>query len=272
MLIMTGAVIIAVGGMDGSKAAEFDSHTAANASVADARRETQILTRFNADAQLRGYDLTVVVDGDKAALGGAVDSEAARNLAGQIATDAGSIRHVDNRIRVDAKLVSPRHTGSTPVLDAAMDDAALATAVKSRLLWNEHTEGLAIRVDTRAGRVTLAGSAISYAERDMAGIVAGNTAGVVHVDNELVLTDQVRPVVTGEDSTVPSDSWITSRVKSSLMLTRGISRSGIGVTTSNGIVSLRGLVASKAERELAMQVAQDVRGVKQVDADGLGVG
>jgi hyperosmotically inducible protein len=276
-LIMTSAVALVVSGMDGSKAAEVDSHAATNTPVTDARRETQILTRFNADAQLRGYDLTVIVDGDQAALGGVVDTDVARQLAGQVATDAAGIKHVDNRIRVDAGAVPPARTRTVRSADTIAGDATISAAVKSRLLWNAHTEGLDIRVDTREGRVTLAGNAISYAERDVAGIVAGNTDGVINVNNELALTDQPRPVVqTGRDSEKsgmsPTDSWITSRVKSSLQLTRGISRSAIAVTTRRGVVSLSGTVASEADRELAMRVAQDTRGVKDVDADGLTAG
>jgi osmotically-inducible protein OsmY len=270
--VMVGVVAFAACGVHESLAADPGAYAATDTQVTNARRETQILTRFNTDAQLRGYDLTVIVDGARAALGGTVESDAARNLAGQIATGAGGIRQVDNGIRVHANASSSQRKGETPHLDAALADAAIAAAVKSRLLWNAHTEGLDIRVDTSEGKVTLAGSTISYAERDMAGIVAGNTDGVVHVDNELILTSQPRPVTMGESGKAPTDAWITSRVKSSLLLTRGISRSGIGVTTSNGVVLLRGVVASKAERELATQVAQDVRGVKQVDADGLGVG
>jgi hyperosmotically inducible protein len=51
-----------------------------------------------------------------------------------------------------------------------------------------------------------------------------------------------------------------------------MSRFDIAVTTSNGIVTLKGMVDSKAGRELAMEVAQDVPGVKRVDAAGLTVG
>ena len=69
-----------------------------------------------------------------------------------------------------------------------------------------------------------------------------------------------------------SDAWITSRVKSSLMFTRGVSSFDITVTTVNGVVSLNGMVDSTAERELAVRVAQDVRGVKKVEASGLKAG
>ncbi len=53
------------------------------------------------------------------------------------------------------------------------------------------------------------------------------------------------------------------------MFTRGVSSFDIGVTTLNGVVSLKGVVDSAAERELAVRVARDVRGVKKIDAGEL---
>jgi hyperosmotically inducible protein len=69
-----------------------------------------------------------------------------------------------------------------------------------------------------------------------------------------------------------TDSWITSKVKSSLVFTRGVNGFAITVTTLNGTVSLQGVVDSAAERELAVRVTRDIRGVLKVDAQGLKVG
>jgi len=149
--------------------------------------------------------------------------------------------------------------------------------VRSRLLWNTHTEDLDVQIDTREGNVTLRGNAISYAERDIAGIVAAGTNGVSGVSNDLVLTDQARPIARpGSDRTAsqaaPADAWITSRVQSSLALTRGVSATAIAVSTRRGVVSLSGSVPTQADRDVVVQVAQDTRGVKDVVAVGLTAG
>lgn len=81
---------------------------AKNEQVMDARREMQILTSFNDDSQLHAYDLTVIVDGSMAAIGGAVESEFARDLAARLALGADGIEHVDNRIRIDASALPPQ--------------------------------------------------------------------------------------------------------------------------------------------------------------------
>jgi osmotically-inducible protein OsmY len=48
-----------------------------------------------------------------------------------------------------------------------------------------------------------------------------------------------------------------------------VSAFAINVETSRGVVSLTGIVNSAAERARAIQVAQDVGGVRRVDARNL---
>jgi len=66
-----------------------------------------------------------------------------------------------------------------------------------------------------------------------------------------------------------SDTWITSKVKSSFLADDSISGLDIKVETNKGVVSLSGVVPSDAERDLAVQKAKTIKGVKAVSADGL---
>ncbi|MNP74051.1 Osmotically-inducible protein Y precursor [compost metagenome] len=66
-----------------------------------------------------------------------------------------------------------------------------------------------------------------------------------------------------------ADSWITTKVKSTLMYSSNVSGSAISVSTNGGIVTLSGLVASGVERDLAIELAQNVRGVKSVRSSEL---
>jgi len=276
-LALGTAVGLVFGGVGTCGAIEESATRAMSDQVINAHREAQILVKFSNTPELRAYDLIVLVDGDKAALGGAVDSDAAGKLAERIAFAAEGILRVENKIRIDPDAVPKHHGAADRSADMIAADAAISASVKSRLQWNVHTEDLDARIDTREGAVTLDGSTISYAERDMAETIARNTVGVVTVNNALVLSHEPRPVAWRDrdgdrDGKPPSDTWITSKVKSSLQFTRGMRRFDIGVTTSNGVVSLSGVVDSEAVRELAMQVAQDIHGVRQVDAGGLTVG
>ncbi|HEX4481791.1 MAG TPA: BON domain-containing protein [Rudaea sp.] len=66
-----------------------------------------------------------------------------------------------------------------------------------------------------------------------------------------------------------TDTWITTKVKAELATTKGISSNDISVTTKNGIVTLSGVVASKAQVQKSVAVAKAVKGVHSVDSAAL---
>jgi hyperosmotically inducible protein len=66
-----------------------------------------------------------------------------------------------------------------------------------------------------------------------------------------------------------TDSWITTKVKTQLMATKGIPSTDISVTTTNGVVTLSGVVDSKAQVQKSVAVAKGIKGVQKVDATAL---
>ena len=60
-----------------------------------------------------------------------------------------------------------------------------------------------------------------------------------------------------------NDSWISSQVKSRLVLQTGLKANRVNVNTTRGSVYLMGIV-TKEEAEKATAIAQKVRGVKRV--------
>jgi hyperosmotically inducible periplasmic protein len=70
---------------------------------------------------------------------------------------------------------------------AYVDDAAITTAVKAKLLEDKTTGGLSINVDTLNGTVALSGFAKSNAEKAQAEAIARNTKGVRSVRNNLIV-------------------------------------------------------------------------------------
>jgi len=65
------------------------------------------------------------------------------------------------------------------------------------------------------------------------------------------------------------DSAITTKVKSSFVADPIVSALAINVETTKGVVHLQGIVNNEQERQRAIQLAQAVGGVKQVDARNL---
>ena len=60
-------------------------------------------------------------------------------------------------------------------------------------------------------------------------------------------------------------------MKSSLIYSRNLDGLNIKVDTKEGLVTLNGVVANFAEKELAVEIARNIRGVKGVNADALKV-
>lgn len=74
------------------------------------------------------------------------------------------------------------------------------------------------------------------------------------------------------DSNEPvTDSWITTKVKADLLASSNVSGTATEVTTVNGVVTLKGNVATKAEHDKAVMTAKGIKGVKRVDATALKV-
>ena len=66
-----------------------------------------------------------------------------------------------------------------------------------------------------------------------------------------------------------SDTWITTKVKSTLLAEDATPGMDIEVETKDGVVSLSGTVATEAEKEAAIAKAKGIKGVRDVAADGL---
>jgi hyperosmotically inducible protein len=80
------------------------------------------------------------------------------------------------------------------------------------------------------------------------------------------------PRATTSNETIPdkaADGWITTKVKSEFATTSGVDATDISVDTHDGMVTLKGQVASSAEKMKAERVARSVKGVKSVDTSGL---
>jgi hyperosmotically inducible protein len=66
-----------------------------------------------------------------------------------------------------------------------------------------------------------------------------------------------------------SDTWITSKVKSTFLADSNLSGIDIKVETNKGVVTLSGVVTTSAERDLAIAKAGEIKGVKAVAAEAL---
>ena len=174
-----------------------------------------------------------------------------------------------------------------------VSDAAITSAVKTKLLGDPDVSGLKIDVDTKNGVVTLAGTVHSAAERAEAIRLARNTTGVKSVTSKLVMgtaattgrtdkddklkveikddtkesADKVKDATKkGADKTgdVLTDAAITTAVKTKFLADTKVGGLKIDVDTKDGVVTLTGNVKSAAEKAEALRLANTTKGVKSV--------
>ena len=273
--LKTLALATATAGLIGL--APFAAHAAqsdTSRELSEARQEGSIWTAFALNRHLNPFTIDVDVENGSAKLTGKVETDVERDLAEQIALGIDGVKEVDNQLTLDPAFEAK--ASREPSLSQRFDDATLAATVKSKLLWNSNTEGLDIKVSAANGTVSLTGSAQSAEAKELAGRLAANTDGVREVNNLLsvsALDSTAAKVQSAADDTAAaiSDAWITSKVKSSFIYSRNLDGLNISVDTQKGMVSLSGSVLSNAEKQLAIETARNIRGVRGVDADALRV-
>ncbi len=105
--------------------------------------------------------------------------------------------------------------------------------------------------------VLLTGQTPFSAARDRVVEIARTTPGVEKVYNEITISSP------SAFTTRTSDTWITTKVRSAMLSTKGLHSSKIKVVTENGIVYLMGNVAAD-QADLAVDCTRRVYGVQKV--------
>jgi hyperosmotically inducible protein len=162
---------------------------------------TAVKAKFAADDVVKAYKIDVDTKDRVVTLTGAIDSSAAKERAVQLARTTDGVNNV-----VDNMTVSPGATPTTGIDDPlqqkaregaakagdatgrtgeVMGDAAITTAVKTKLLGDPSVSGLKIDVDTTNGVVTLTGNVPNAAEKTRAIELARETSGVKSVTDKL---------------------------------------------------------------------------------------
>jgi hyperosmotically inducible protein len=263
MRSLAAAAALMVAGSGTALAGDFDGLTQ---EAKDAYRHGQIWATYATTPLLEARDIDVDVEGDAVTLTGVVETVGEKNLAGLIADGTDGIDTVHNRLRVDPELVVV--TTMTPMRSYAqmVADAELAANIDAMLLWNQYTDGLDINVSARNGVATLTGVADTPAAKKRAADIAMEAQGIKAVINNLTVDGDAGNTVADVD-----DDWIEEKIENTYLFSGAVNSALVEVDADNGTVMLDGKVANAYQRERAIQLAQDTRGVTRVDASGLSV-
>jgi osmotically-inducible protein OsmY len=165
----------------------------------------------------------------------------------------------------------PEGLESPPMSTHPVTDAYLKGQIVSSLALNPYVSAYDIKVQVENGIAYLSGKVNTSVERDIALEVARGVDGLVDVRSTIdvvpgshaakaVLRKPEKPA-----SETPDDANTTAAIKSRLMANRNTSALDLRVSTHNGVVTLRGVARSDAEKELAQRIAENQSGVVDVE-------
>lgn len=194
-ILLTGAL------MTGGSAIAGDANHDAKMQHADDRSSEQMISDSWLDGklesallfndQLNSFAIDTEVKQGIAYLNGAVESEIDIDLAGEVAQSVEGITKVKNNLVVDAQAAEKAESSEDYQQQSqwrqSVDNATLTAAIKTKLLLNEHTDGLDMNVDSMNGVVTLTGTVSSEEESELAEQIAKNADGSHEVNNRLVV-------------------------------------------------------------------------------------
>jgi osmotically-inducible protein OsmY len=133
----------------------------------DAGITAKVKTQFATDTTVKADEINVDTKNHVVTLTGAVDTQAAKDRAVEIARDTKGVTDVIDNTTVKTAEASAAPAGETA--GQFVDDAAITAKVKAKLLADSVVGGLKIDVDTKQGVVTLSSNSMkSQSEIDQA--------------------------------------------------------------------------------------------------------
>lgn len=231
----------------------------------DAGIAAKVETIIALNQHLSGYAIKVHSQDGRLRIEGSVPGVIERALAEDLANLVANGVPVDNALALDAAFAE-----SPGPLTAQVEDLDLATRIRQRLGWQTSTSGLEVSVEIDGGIARLQGRVGSTGASDRVATLVGTTEGVrevfnyINVDPDILTAERERQAAAGEVER--SDTWITNRVSAVLRYDTTVNARSIEVSSTDGVVLLRGTVTSLAERQVAEALAGDILGVREVES------
>ncbi|GAC32104.1 BON domain-containing protein [Paraglaciecola polaris] len=143
-------------------------------------------------------------------------------------------------------------------------DAWIDGKAETTLMLNGNLDSFDINTDVKNGKVTLTGKVNREVDKALATELVMSLDGVKDVDNQLTVIDEMDDEQDGEVMQSLNDAKIETVVKTRLMFESEVSGMDIEVESKMGKVTLSGTVDNDAERQLAVQIAENTNDVKSV--------
>ncbi|HHO48236.1 MAG TPA: BON domain-containing protein [Desulfobacteraceae bacterium] len=158
--------------------------------VEDATVTAMVKSRLLWNRNIQGMDINVDTSSGEVVLDGKVESDAVRDLAGQIALNTENVRKVVNNLEVTGKKEPSKLEEAGKIIEREVSDSWITGKVKAVLLSSKEVEGADVRVSTRNKVVTLKGTARSSEQADRIVALVADIVGVAEVKSELAAGEQ----------------------------------------------------------------------------------
>lgn len=154
---------------------------------------------------------------------------------------------------VTTKVATDPRTVGTQIDDETQEEKVLQTIRQDQQLKTEAR----INVVSYNGRILLIGQVPNENLKDIATNLAKGVDNVSEVYNEL----RIRPKISLDQ--ISKDSWITTQIKSKLLVNSGVKATDVKVITENSEVFLMGSLTQN-QADAAVEVARNISGVTKV--------
>lgn len=227
------------------------SNISASASEIDGRIETSAKQSYVFKTYLKDDAIKVKSNDGIVTLTGTVTEESSKSLAYETVANLPGVISVDNQLELKGERV------------AENSDGWISMQAKTALLLNRNVSGIKTQVFVKDGIVTLKGEAKNQAQKDLAGEYTKDVKGVKSVINEITIAKipEESKQTMGEKI---DDASITAQIKMAFLTHRSTSAFKTGIQTADGVVTLSGEATSRAAKDMASKVANDVNGVTKV--------
>jgi osmotically-inducible protein OsmY len=193
------------------------------------------------DPKVDSEAIAVSADGGIVTVRGTVGSFREKREARKAAERVWGVVSVTNELQVELMGDQRREDADLrgDVLQALMLDSLVPTTVDAQI---------------DQGFVVLTGTVDWQYQRDEAEFIAGNVIGIVGLENDIDLS-----------GITPSPDDVEKKIKKAFTRNAKLDADDLGVSTSDGTVTLSGTVRSWDERDAAVAAAWAAPGVKVVD-------
>lgn len=135
-------------------------------------------------------------------------------------------------------------------------DDRIEDSFKHSHVYKTQLHNTDLSVEAKNGVAVLKGTVENEDQRRLAEDTVRGLPGVERVDNQVRVTNEPKE---------SSDDWISLKVRSALLFHRNVSATDTHVAVRDGVVTLTGTANSEAEKALAQEYANDIKGVRRVD-------